>query len=204
MKKQTMMKMILALGVTLALSACGTARAESGTQAGTAAAETFAAQPSVQVIGPETTADRQGPGNAPAAQEAAEPVTAGIKEETQETMLQMKIGDTKVEVSWEDNDSVSALKALCKDAPLTIQMSMYGGFEQVGPIGTTLPSNDVQTRTAAGDIVLYSSSQIVVFYGSNSWAYTRLGHITDQDPAGMAALLGNGNVTICLSMEVSE
>ena len=125
---------------------------------------------------------------------------AGTTEEVQKTMLQMKIGETKVSVSWEDNDSVAALKELCKDAPLTIQMSMYGGFEQVGSIGTRLPSNDTQTTTSAGDIVLYSSNQIVVFYGSNSWAYTKLGHITDQDVAGMASLLSNGNVTITISI----
>ena len=106
-------------------------------------------------------------------------------------MLRMMIGDTAVAVDWENNESVEALKNLCAETPLVIQMSMYGGFEQVGPVGTRLPSSDVQTRTSAGDIVLYSSSQIVVFYGSNSWAYTRLGHITDRDPAGMAALLGN-------------
>ena len=118
-----------------------------------------------------------------------------------EKMLQMKIGGTAVRVNWENNRSVEALKALCENGPLVIQMSMYGGFEQVGPIGSRLPSDDVQTTTAAGDIVLYSSNQIVVFYGSNSWAYTRLGHITDRDAAGMAALLGNGNVTITISME---
>ena len=118
-----------------------------------------------------------------------------------EKMLQMKIGGTAVRVNWENNRSVEALKALCENGPLVIQMSMYGGFEQVGPIGSRLPSDDVQTTTSAGDIVLYSSNQIVVFYGSNSWAYTRLGHITDRDAAGMAALLGNGNVTITISME---
>ena len=118
-----------------------------------------------------------------------------------EKMLQMKIGGTAVRVNWENNRSVEALKALCENGPLVIQMSMYGGFEQVGPIGSRLPSDDVQTTTSAGDIVLYSSNQIVVFYGSNSWAYTRLGHITDRDAAGMAALLGNGNVTITMSME---
>ncbi|MBQ8933174.1 MAG: hypothetical protein IJ061_02700 [Lachnospiraceae bacterium] len=129
---------------------------------------------------------------------------AGTMEEVQKTMLQMKIGETKVSVNWEDNDSVAALKELCKDVPLTIQMSMYGGFEQVGSIGTRLPSNDAQTTTSAGDIVLYSSNQLVVFYGSNSWAYTRLGHITDQDAAGMASLLSKGNVTITISMEKAE
>ena len=78
---------------------------------------------------------------------------------------------------------------------------MYGGFEQVGSIGTALPRNDVETTTASGDIVLYSGDQIVVFYGSNSWEYTRLGHITDQDTAEMEELLGNGDVTITVSME---
>ena len=116
-------------------------------------------------------------------------------------VLQMRIGDTLVTVEWEDNDSVQALRDLCTDNPLTIQMSMYGGFEQVGSIGQSLPRNDQQTTTGAGDIVLYSGNQIVVFYGSNSWAYTRLGHITDQDAAGMTELLGNGDVTITISME---
>ena len=116
--------------------------------------------------------------------------------------MRMMIGETPVTVAWEDNESVAALRALAAEG-LTIDMSMYGGFEQVGPVGTRLPSSDVQTRTSAGDIVLYSSSQIVVFYGSNSWAYTRLGHITDRDPAGMAALLGSGDVKITISMEDS-
>ena len=123
------------------------------------------------------------------------------EEEESEKMMQMRIDDVLVNVEWEDNESVEALKALCENEPLVIQMSMYGGFEQVGPIGQRLPSDDVQTTTAAGDIVLYSSSQIVVFYGSNSWAYTRLGHITDQDASAMATLLGNGDVTITISME---
>ena len=116
-------------------------------------------------------------------------------------MLQMRIGDTLVAVDWEENESVQALKDLCTDAPLTIPMSMYGGFEQVGAIGKSLPRNDRQTTTGAGDIVLYAGNQIVVFYGSNAWAYTRLGHITDPDAAGMAELLGNGDVTITLGME---
>ena len=115
--------------------------------------------------------------------------------------LQMKIADTVVEVAWEDNESVEALRKLCEEEPLTIEMSMYGGFEQVGSIGSDLPRNDVETTTSAGDIVLYSGNKMVVFYGSNSWAYTRLGHITDQDEAGMAQLLSNGDVTITVSLE---
>ena len=120
--------------------------------------------------------------------------------EEEEPMMQMKINDTPVTVAWENNESVSALKELAADG-LTIQMSMYGGFEQVGSIGQRLPSSDVQTSTSSGDIVLYSSNQLVVFYGSNSWAYTRLGHITDKTPEEMRTLLSNGDVTITLSVQ---
>ena len=112
--------------------------------------------------------------------------------------LTMKIGETPVNVEWENNGSAAALKALAAEKPLTIQMSMYGGFEQVGPIGQSLPRNDVQTVTNSGDIVLYSGNQIVVFYGSNSWAYTRLGHITDKNAQEMTELLGRGDVTITI------
>ena len=114
--------------------------------------------------------------------------------------LQMTIGNTPVSVDWEDNEAVEALKNLCRNQPLTIQMSMYGGFEQVGPIGTSLPQNDMRTTTSAGDIVLYSGDQMVVFYGSNSWAYTRLGHITDKSAEDMADLLSNGDTVITISL----
>ena len=120
------------------------------------------------------------------------------KGEEGELMLQMQIGDTTVAVDWEENESVKALKELCKGSPLTIRMSMYGGFEQVGSIGQKLPREDRQTTTQAGDIVLYSGDQIVVFYGSNSWAYTRLGHISDKSAQEMAELLGGGPVTITI------
>ena len=118
---------------------------------------------------------------------------------TMDKTLTLVIGDTEVSVVWEENASVEALAEMVKTEPLTVQLSMYGGFEQVGPLGTSLPRDDVQTTTQAGDIVLYSGNQIVVFYGSNSWAYTRLGRITDKTADEMKALLGNGDVTITLA-----
>ena len=111
----------------------------------------------------------------------------------------MTIGNTKVDVSWEDNDSVRELRELAAKN-LSIQMSMYGDFEQVGSIGQSLSRNDKQTTTEPGDIVLYSGNQLVVFYGSNSWSYTRLGKINLSDEE-LENLLGNGDVTITLSME---
>ena len=127
------------------------------------------------------------------------PTTAPNQQANKKRMI--KIGDKKVDVSWEENESVGALMDMCEGSPLEIQMSMYGGFEQVGSLGTNLPRNDSQTTTSSGDIVLYSGNQIVVFYGSNSWSYTRLGHITDQDNEGMAELLSQGDVTITISVE---
>ena len=104
----------------------------------------------------------------------------------------LKINGKEYPVEWEDNESVEALKALC---PLTVEMSMYGGFEQVGSLGSSLPRNDKQTTTDYGDIVLYAGDQIVIFYGSNSWAYARLGHIP-ADKEIMEEALGNGDITI--------
>ena len=116
-----------------------------------------------------------------------------------EKTLRLWIGDTEVAVDWEENESVDALLRLASAEPLAVPMSRYGGFEQVGSLGASLPRNDAQTTTQAGDIVLYSGNQIVVFYGSNSWAYTRLGRITDKTAAELAALLGNSDVTLTLS-----
>lgn len=122
---------------------------------------------------------------------------AGETKEVQNMI--MTIGDTKVDVSWEDNDSVRELKELA-EKNLLIQMSMYGEFEQVGSIGQSVTRNDKQTTTEPGDIVLYSGNQLVVFYGSNSWSYTRLGKINLSDEE-LENLLGNGDATITLSME---
>ena len=114
------------------------------------------------------------------------------------TML-MKIGDKSVDVAWEENASVEELKGLAASG-LTISMSMYGGFEQAGPIGKSITRDDKQTTTTAGDIVLYSGNQLVVFYGSNSWAYTRLGRVNLSENE-LKELLSNGDVTITLSVE---
>ncbi|MBD5455206.1 MAG: hypothetical protein HDR23_01805 [Lachnospiraceae bacterium] len=120
--------------------------------------------------------------------------------ELEEMSILMKIDDETVTIAWEDNESVAALAALLNEQPMSIQMSMYGGFEQVGSFGTSLPRDDEQTTTQAGDIVLYSGNQIVVFYGSNSWAYTRLGRITDKSAEELKEMLGGGDVTITLEL----
>ena len=126
--------------------------------------------------------------------------TADAEEKVMGETLLLFIDGVQIEVDWEENESVAALRELVQSNPLTIQMSMYGGFEQVGPLGTSVPRQDVQTHTNYGDIVLYSGNQIVIFYGSNSWTYTRLGHIRNLDRAELKELLGQHDVTVTLAL----
>ena len=112
--------------------------------------------------------------------------------------LKLLIDDVEVNVEWEDNDSVKAIKELAKNGGLTITAHQYGGFEQVGEIGQNIVSNNVQMTTKPGDIVLYADSNIVVFYGSNSWSYTKLGEIKDKSSSELKQLLDKSNVTLTL------
>ena len=184
--------MVLLICLIITLSACG-----NGAGGGAHPTETSGVESNQEIpVSKDETAD-----SAVTAENDGSAETAEAVKEEQEQMLQMKIGETSVQVEWEDNESVQALRELCFNQPLTIQMSMYGGFEQVGAIGEKLPRNDIQTTTSAGDIVLYSGNNIVIFYGSNSWSYTRLGRITDLTESELTDLLSNGNITITLSME---
>ena len=164
--RRTVLLLALAVCLALGLSCCG---------GGSASAE-------------DQDATGSGGGLAPL------PVPQAQEDPIEETEMKLWIGEIEVPVSWEENDSVEAIKELL---PLTIQMSTYGGFEQVGPIGQSVTKNDRQTTTHPGDIVLYAGDQIVVFYGSNSWAYTRLGHI-DLTREELTDLLGNEAVTLKL------
>ena len=78
-------------------------------------------------------------------------------------------------VQLEDNSATRELIELLQQASITYTARDYGGFEKVGELGHSLPTSNEQITTQAGDVILYSGSQIVLFYGSNSWSYTRLG-----------------------------
>ena len=140
---------------------------------------------------------------------ANQPTNADVIGEKQQTEIQservagnqeartmkLAIGETEVPVTWENNASVADLQ---KNLPLTIQMSQYGGFEQVGSIGRSIVRDDQEITTHYGDIVLYAGNQIVIFYGSNSWAYTRLGHI-NLSQQEMTELLSKHDVSITIA-----
>lgn len=122
-----------------------------------------------------------------------------IEEKEMENKMKVRVGDYTFTATLEDNKAVTELVEMMKKAPVVLKLEDYSGFEKVGPLGKSLTRSDKQTTTEKGDIVLYSGSNIVLFYGSNSWSYTRLGKIDDLTDWEKA--LGKGNVTVTLSME---
>lgn len=119
-------------------------------------------------------------------------------EEVKGMKMNVQIGNTVFSATLEDNDAVREFIEMMKEAPVSIEMTDYSGFEKVGPLGRSLTTDNQQTTTSAGDIVLYSGNQIVMFYGSNSWSYTRIGKIDDL--TGWEDALGNGSITAVFSL----
>lgn len=120
-------------------------------------------------------------------------------EENNIMQMNVQVGDTMFSATLEKNTAVDAFVELMKTAPIVIQMSDYSRFEKVGSLGTNLPASNNQTTTQSGDIVLYNGNQIVIFYGSNSWSYTRIGKINDL--TGWKEALGAGDVTVIFSVD---
>ena len=112
--------------------------------------------------------------------------------------MNVQIGDRTFTATLEYNQAVEELVEMMEAGGVTLQLEDYGGFEKVGPLGRNLTTSNSQTTTVAGDIVLYNGSNIVMFYGSNSWSYTRLGKIDDL--SGWADALDSGSVTAILTL----
>lgn len=109
-------------------------------------------------------------------------------------------GQTELTATLVDNSSTAALIDLVKANPLTIAMHDYGNMEKVGSIGTTLPRNDEQITTEAGDLILYQGNAFVIYYAPNSWSFTRLGKIDNVTQDELKAILGDGDVTVTLEL----
>lgn len=99
------------------------------------------------------------------------------------------------------NSSAEALRELLKEGSLAIDMNDYAGMEKVGSIGTSLPRNDEQIETGAGDIILYQGNSLVIYYDTNSWNFTRIGKIDGVSQAELLDALGDGDVTVTFSLE---
>lgn len=124
------------------------------------------------------------------------------EDEKEITAMYIYINGNRLEVTLAANAAVDELVKRLKQGDITYTASDYGNFEKVGSLGFGLPASNTQITTQPGDVILYSGNQIVLFYGSNSWSYTRLGKINGYSAAQLRTLLGAGNgssqVTISL------
>lgn len=120
--------------------------------------------------------------------------------ETANMTLTLKIGNTLVDVFWLDNKSGKDLKKHAKDG-LTIELHQYGDFEQTESLGFALVSNDSNMSVGPGDVVLYNSNQICLYYDNNSWSFTKLGHINLSKSELRELLAEEDAVTITLGLK---
>lgn len=133
----------------------------------------------------------------------SEQETPSPSEETasseEETKLKITVGDEELLATFEDNPSAEEFRDLLAQGPVTVEMDDYGGFEKVGPLGTTLTRSDKQITTQPGDVILYQGNQITIYYGTNTWSFTRLARI--DDPTDLREKLGEGTVSVTFSLE---
>ena len=120
--------------------------------------------------------------------------------EGENAMLSITVNGTTLTANLADNSSAQALRELLADGPRTIQMHDYAGMEKVGPLGRSLPTNNERIDTVAGDIILYQGNQIVIYYDTNSWNFTRLGKINGVSAQELREILGAGDVSVTFSL----
>jgi hypothetical protein len=111
----------------------------------------------------------------------------------------VRIGTSTFKAVLYDNATASAFKSLL---PLTIEMAELNGNEKFADLSRRLPANASNPGTIqAGDLMLYGSGTLVLFYQtfSTSYSYTRVGRI--DDVTGLANAVGSGTVTVAFELE---
>lgn len=105
-------------------------------------------------------------------------------------------------VTLVENAATKALVEKLQQAPVTVTLNSSGGFEIWGALGFSLPTSDQQITAQPGDVILYNGSNICIFYGSNSWSYTRLGKIEGLSESELRSFLkaGESNISVTLSL----
>lgn len=114
--------------------------------------------------------------------------------------INIQVGDEKLTATLINNSSTRALAKLLSEGPVTIEMEDYADMEKVGDLPESLPSNDKQIDTDAGDLILYQGKSFVIYYDKNSWEFTRLGRIDGISKQELKRILGKGKVTVILSL----
>lgn len=123
------------------------------------------------------------------------------EEKDETTMIYAKIGDSVLKILPEENSSAEAFIALLQEGDLTVAMHDYGNFEKVGPLGTSLPTNDERITAKPGDLILYQGNQITIYYDKNTWSFTRLGQVQGLTQTELKEILGTGNVDVTFSLK---
>jgi hypothetical protein len=133
-------------------------------------------------------------------------ITSELSEKRSETtaeeenvQIYISVGNKTLTATPEDNSSAEAFVALLQESPITINMSDYAGMEKVGSLGQSLPRNDTQLNVSAGDVILYQGNQITIYYGTNSWSFTKLATIPNITGDELLKILGTGDVTVTFS-----
>lgn len=116
------------------------------------------------------------------------------------TTIKIETNGTTLTATLKDNVSTRALVNLLKGGPLTINMNDYAGMEKVGPIGTTLPQCNERLTTQPGDLILYLGQYFVIYYAPNTYSLTPLGKIDKTSGDELIRILGNGDVTVTISL----
>ena len=117
--------------------------------------------------------------------------------------MNLKVNNSTMKVKLSDNAATKALVERLKEGTITYNAYDYGGFEKVGALGFSLPSNDTYITTEPGDIMLYTSNQLCIFFDSNSWEYTPIGKIEGMTKQQLKDAFGTGEVSITLSLDNS-
>ena len=115
--------------------------------------------------------------------------------------MNITINGKTVSCQLVENSSTKALLAQLEKGNITYEADDYGNFEKVGYIGFNLPQNNENITTTAGDVILYQGNNICLYYGSNSWSFTRLGKIEGMSKDEIKTFLnaGEGSVKVTLS-----
>ena len=120
---------------------------------------------------------------------------------TDTNIIYAYIDDNILEINLEDNSSAEAFLKHLKENDIVVDMSDYGGFEKVGDLGFNLPRNDTDINATSGDVILYQGNSITIYYGNNSWNFTKLGKIENVSQDKLKNILGDYNIKVRFSLD---
>ena len=127
--------------------------------------------------------------------------TLPLNSEKSESELLISVNGHELTASFADSTAAAELAEKLKAEPVTVSLNEYGGFEKVGRLPWALTKTDEKIDTEPCDIMLYQGDQMTIFYNSNSWSYTKLGHIGNITQEELKSILGEGNVTVTLALK---